>query len=46
MEAEAHSHPRFKYFSETGEDTYQSFLGVPLVESGALALTAIDLGPE
>jgi len=30
------NHPRFKYFSEAGEDDYQSFLGVPLVERGIL----------
>src|SRR5580692_7430584 len=24
------NHPRFKYFSEAGEEAYQSFLGVPL----------------
>src|SRR3984957_10629336 len=29
-------HPRFKYFSETGEDAYQSFLGVPLIDRGVL----------
>jgi glycogen phosphorylase len=29
-------HPRFKYFSEAGEDSYQSFLGVPLIERGVL----------
>ncbi|MBV9157766.1 MAG: GAF domain-containing protein, partial [Acidobacteriaceae bacterium] len=29
-------HPRFKYFSEAGEEAYQSFLGVPLVERGVL----------
>jgi len=29
-------HPRFKYFSEAGEDAYQSFLGVPLVDRGVL----------
>lgn len=29
-------HPRFKYFSEAGEDSYQSFLGVPLVDRGVL----------
>ena len=34
MEADAPSHPRFKYFPEAGEDPYHSFLGVPLVESG------------
>jgi starch phosphorylase len=32
----AQSHPRFKYFSEAGEDAYQSFLGVPLVDRGVL----------
>src|ERR1035438_9195947 len=26
------NHPRFKYFSEAGEDAYQSFLGVPLID--------------
>ena len=30
------NHPRFKYFSEAGEDAYQSFLGVPLVDRGLL----------
>src|SRR5579862_3142110 len=29
-------HPRFKYFREAGEDDYQSFLGVPLVDCGVL----------
>jgi len=29
-------HPRFKYFSESGEDPYQSFLGVPLIDRGVL----------
>jgi glycogen phosphorylase len=29
-------HPRFKYFSEAGEDDYQSFLGVPLIDRGVL----------
>jgi glycogen phosphorylase len=33
---QAHSHPRFKYFSEAGEDDYQSFLGVPLIDRGVL----------
>jgi starch phosphorylase len=33
---QAHSHPRFKYFREAGEDAYQSFLGVPLVDRGVL----------
>ena len=30
------SHPRFKYFGEAGEDSYQSFLGVPIIERGVL----------
>ena len=30
------NHPRFKYFPEAGEDPYQSFLGVPLVDRGVL----------
>lgn len=32
----ARNHPRFKYFQEAGEDNYQSFLGVPLVDRGVL----------
>src|SRR5499425_2886426 len=30
------NHPRFKYFREAGEDDYQSFLGVPLVDGAVL----------
>ena len=30
------SHPRFKYFRESGEEVYQSFLGVPLIDRGIL----------
>src|SRR6266700_3802078 len=30
------NHPRFKYFREAGEDSYQSFLGVPIVDRGVL----------
>src|SRR5208283_3816858 len=30
------NHPRFKYFREAGEDAYQSFLGVPLIDRGVL----------
>jgi glycogen phosphorylase len=30
------NHPRFKYFKEAGEDGYQSFLGVPLIDRGVL----------
>jgi starch phosphorylase len=33
---QAHNHPRFKYFSEAGEDAYQSFLGLPLIDRGVL----------
>jgi starch phosphorylase len=34
--ADAVTHPRFKYFSEAGEDPYRSFLGVPVVDRGVL----------
>jgi len=30
------NHPRFKYFREAGEEPYQSFLGVPLIDRGVL----------
>jgi starch phosphorylase len=30
------NHPRFKYFSEAGEEAYQSFLGVPFIDGGVL----------
>ncbi len=33
---QAANHPRFKYFREAGEDSYQSFLGVPIVDRGVL----------
>src|SRR5271170_7490480 len=33
---QVNNHPRFKYFSEAGEDAYQSFLGVPLIDRGVL----------
>lgn len=36
MVPDAPNHPRFKYFKETGEDPYHSFLGVPLLEGGSL----------
>ena len=29
-------HPRFKYFRESGEEAYKSFLGVPLIDQGVL----------
>jgi starch phosphorylase len=34
--AHVRNHPRFKYFSEAGEDEYESFLGVPLIDRGVL----------
>jgi starch phosphorylase len=34
--ADATTHPRFKYFSEAGEDPYRSFLGVPVIDRGVL----------
>ena len=29
-------HPRYKYFKESGEEEYHSFLGVPLIDRGVL----------
>ena len=33
---DARNHPRYKYFKESGEDEYHSFLGVPLIDRGVL----------
>ena len=33
---DARNHPRFKYFKESGEEEYHSFLGVPLIDRGIL----------
>ena len=33
--SDAQSHPAFSYKPETGEETYQSFLGVPVLRNGA-----------
>ncbi|HEY0757758.1 MAG TPA: alpha-glucan family phosphorylase [Acidisarcina sp.] len=33
---EVKKHPRFKYITESGEDAYTSFLGVPLIDRGSL----------
>jgi len=30
------NHPRYKYFKESGEEVYHSFLGVPLIDRGIL----------
>ncbi len=30
------THPRYKYFKESGEEAFQSFLGVPLIDRGVL----------
>src|SRR5689334_12812478 len=32
----ARTHPRFKFFEESGEEVYQSFFGVPLIDEGVL----------
>src|SRR5690349_464797 len=32
MAIDALAHPRYKYFPETGEERYHSFLGVPIVD--------------
>jgi len=34
MAVDAITHPRFKFFPETGEEKYHSFLGVPIIERG------------
>jgi phosphotransferase system enzyme I (PtsP) len=34
MAIDALAHPRYKYFPETGEERYHSFLGVPVVDQG------------
>src|SRR5262245_31024084 len=34
MAVDALTHPRYKYFPETGEEKYHSFVGVPIVERG------------
>lgn len=36
VEVDAPRHPRFKYFKETGEDPFRTFVGVPLLEAGSL----------
>jgi phosphotransferase system enzyme I (PtsP) len=36
MVPDASRHERFKYFPEIGEESYRSFLGVPLIEGGTL----------
>ena len=32
MVVDAMAHPRYKYFPETGEERYHSFLGVPIID--------------
>ena len=32
--ADAQTHPNFRYFPETGEEIYHSFLGVPILRAG------------
>jgi glycogen phosphorylase len=34
--SDVRNHPRFKYFPESGEEVYHSFLGVPLIDRGVL----------
>src|ERR1700687_3993582 len=33
---QVNTHPRFKFFGEAGEEKYQSFLGVPVIDRGML----------
>jgi starch phosphorylase len=35
-EEHARKHPRFKFFENSGEEPYQSFMGVPLIDEGVL----------
>lgn len=46
--AEAQTNPNFRYFPETGEEIYQSFLGVPLVRLGRVmgVLTVQNRAPR
>ena len=39
--SEAPQHPRFVYRSETGEDIYHIFLGVPILRSGRVACVLV-----
>jgi starch phosphorylase len=34
--SDARNHPRYKYFKDSGEEEYNSFLGVPLIDRGVL----------
>jgi starch phosphorylase len=34
--SQVNTHPRFKFFGDAGEEGYQSFLGVPVIERGIL----------
>src|SRR5881409_3252132 len=34
MAVDALTHPRYKFFPETGEEKYHSFVGVPIIERG------------
>jgi starch phosphorylase len=34
--ADAANHPRYKFFRDSGEEVYHSFLGVPLIDRGVL----------
>lgn len=36
MAIDARAHPRYKYFPDSGEEKFHSFLGVPVVEHGEL----------
>ncbi len=36
MVEDATKHPRYKYFRDSGEEAYHSFLGVPLIDQGMI----------
>src|SRR5207247_127808 len=44
LAVDAITHPRFKFFPETGEEKYHSFLGVPIIERGTPL--SVELGEE
>jgi glycogen phosphorylase len=39
--AQVRTHPRFKYIAQLGEDAFQSFLGVPIIDGGVLQGTLV-----
>ncbi len=44
--ADADAHPKFEYRPETGEEIYQSFVGVPIFQSGKVIGVLVVQGKE